>query len=65
MRVGANSQAGMTAPRANRRLGGSMMIWRTQVQLQEPQVPHLYRGARFARSWYRGVRVETFPCGPD
>ena len=51
VRASASSRVGIAAPRANQRSGGSMVIWWTQLQLREPQVPHLYRGVRFVCSW--------------
>ena len=50
VRASVRSRAGIAAPRANRRFGGSVVISWTQLQLREPQVPHLYHGALLARS---------------
>ena len=48
----------MSAPRSNRWYGDSLASRLTQLQLREPQVPHLYRGGRFVLSWQRDIRDE-------
>ena len=48
--VSTKSWAGASAPRANRLSGVLTSTRLTQLQLREPQVPRLYRGALLRRS---------------